>query len=86
MKGVPFANNLMIIWKGFGIPWETRSSRPELSVKKVFLEILQNSQENTCAKVSFLIKLQAWGNFIKKETLAQLFSSEFGEISKNPFS
>ena len=23
------------------------------SVKKVFLEILQNSQENTCARVSF---------------------------------
>ena len=29
------------------------------SVKKVFLEILQNSQENTCARVSFLIMLQA---------------------------
>ena len=28
-------------------------------MKKVFLEILQNSQENTCARVSFLIKLQA---------------------------
>ena len=28
------------------------------SVKKVFLEISQNSQENTCAWVSFLIKLQ----------------------------
>ena len=28
------------------------------SVKKVFLEILQNSQENTCARVSFSIKLQ----------------------------
>ena len=27
------------------------------SVKKVFLEILQNSQENTCARVSFLIRL-----------------------------
>ena len=27
--------------------------------KKMFLEILQNSQENTCARVSFLIKLQA---------------------------
>ena len=26
------------------------------SVKKVFLEISQNSQENTCARVSFLIK------------------------------
>ena len=29
------------------------------SVKKVFLKILQNSQENTRARVSFLIKLQA---------------------------
>ena len=28
------------------------------SIKKVFLEILQNSQENTCARVSFLIKLK----------------------------
>ena len=43
------------------------------------LEISQNSQENTCAKVSFL-------NFIKKETLAQVFSCEFREISKNIFS
>ena len=29
------------------------------SVKKLLLEISQNSQENTCARVSFLIKLQA---------------------------
>ena len=28
-------------------------------VGEVFLEILQNSQENTCASVLFLIKLQA---------------------------
>ena len=27
-------------------------------LEKVFLEISQNSQENTCARVSFLIKLQ----------------------------
>ena len=26
------------------------------SVRKVFLEICQNSQDNTCARVSFLIK------------------------------
>ena len=26
--------------------------------KKVFLKILQDSQENTCVRVSFLIKLQ----------------------------
>ena len=30
------------------------------SVKKMFIEISQNSQGNTCARVSFLIKLQAW--------------------------
>ena len=28
--------------------------------EKVFLEISQNSQENTRARVSFIIKLQAW--------------------------
>ena len=50
------------------------------SVKKVFLKISQNSQENTCARVSFLIKLQTPGNFIKTETLALVFSCEFCEI------
>ena len=50
-------------------------------MKKVFLEILQNSQKNTCTRVSFLIKLQAC-NFIKKETLAQAFFYEFCEISQ----
>ena len=55
------------------------------SVRNVFLEISQNSQGNTCAGVYFLIKLQAACNFIKKETLAQVFSYEFCEISKNIF-
>ena len=35
---------------------------PELFVKKAFLEISQNSQENTCVRVSLLIKLQASGD------------------------
>ena len=39
------------------------SSHPRCSEKRVFLEISQNSQENTCARVSFLIKLQASGRF-----------------------
>ena len=45
------------------------------SVKKVFLEISRNSQENTCTRVSFY--------FIKKETLTQVISCEFCEISTN---
>ena len=48
--------------------------------EKVFLEISPDSQENTCARVSFSIKLQA-----KKETQAQVFSCEFCKISKNTF-
>ena len=48
-------------------------------VKKMFLEISQNSLENTCARVSFLIKLHALA-FIKRESLAQVFSCEVYEI------
>ena len=32
--------------------------------EKVLYEILQNSQENTFARVSFLIKLQAYGSSV----------------------
>ena len=43
-----------------------------------------NSQENACARASFLINSQAWGlQLFKKETLAHLFFCEFCEISKN---
>ena len=63
-----------------------RSSQRRCSVKKVFLQMSQNSQEKTSGRVSFLIKLQALSCiFIKKETLAQVLSCEFCEISKNTF-
>ena len=48
--------------------------------KKVILEISQNSQANTCVRVPFSIRLQA---FIKKEAVVQVFSCEICEISKN---
>ena len=57
------------------------------SLKKVFFEISQNSQENTCPRVSFLIKLQASAcKFINKDTLTQVFFCEICEISQNNFS
>ena len=59
----------------------------DVLLKSVFLEILQNSQENTCARVSFLLKLQASScNFIKKEALVPALSCEFCKIFKNTFS
>ena len=52
--------------------------------KKVFLKILGSSQDNICARVSFLIKLQTETcNFIKKET--QVLSCEFCKIFKNTY-
>ena len=54
------------------------------SVKKVFLEILLYSQENTCARVPILQPQEY--NFIKIESLTQAFSCEFWEhLSKNTF-
>ena len=68
-----------------------KSRHRRCSVRKVFLKISQNLQENTCVAASFLIKLQALlrirlisvrmreraFKFIKKETLKQVFSCEF---------
>ena len=61
----------------FCILSNNRSSHRKCSVKKVFLEISQNSQENTCVSGLQLL--------LKKETLAQVLSCEFCEISKNTF-
>ena len=44
------------------------------SVKKVFLKISQNLQENIC-----------WSLIVDKETLTQVFFCEFCEIFKNSF-
>ena len=49
-------------------------------MKKVFLEISQNSQESPVPESLFCC------NFIKKETLAKVFSCGFCQISKNTFS
>ena len=57
------------------------------SVKKVFLEISQNSQENTCARVSFLIKLQVRpATLLKKRLWHRCFAVKFCKISKKTFS
>ena len=86
----PLINSLLkhflinLIIKSIALSTEAVAQR--CSVKKMFLQISQNSQENTRDRVSFLIKLQDEPcNFIKKEALAQLFSCEFCEISKNTF-
>ena len=53
------------------------------SVRKVFSEILQNSQENTCARVSFLIKFQAedFAKFLRTAFLTE-HDWEFASVNK----
>ena len=51
--------------RSFKVTWAFTNS-PEVAaqrcfVKKAFLKTLQNLQENTCARASFSIKLQVWG-------------------------
>ena len=53
---------------------ETEAVAQRCSVKKMFLQILQNWQKNTCARVYF-----------KKKAQAIVFSCEFCEIPKNTF-
>ena len=54
----------------------------------MFLKILQNSQKNTCAKVSFLINLQAefcemFKDIFIAEHLRMTASESFGNIKVN---
>ena len=64
-----------------------RSSRSEVFCKKDVPSNFAKFTKSICARVSFSIRLQAKANnFIKKETLAQIFSCEFCEILKNIFS
>ena len=56
-------------------------------VKKRLLEILQNSQEKTCARVSFLIKLQASGlkpaTLLKKRLWHRFFPVHFVKFQEH---
>ena len=57
------------------------------SVKNVFLKISQNSQENTCAGVSFLIKLQAscLQRYLKRDSSHSCFPVNFVKFLRKPF-
>ena len=73
-------------WKKVScISWSMfRSSRPEVFCKKGVLRNFAKFTGKHLCQSLFLIKLQASVlNFVKKETLSQVFSCKFYEISKN---
>ena len=52
-----------------------RSSRPEVFSKQLFVKVSQNSQENTCVRVSFFNKVAGWGLqlYLKKDSSTGVF-------------
>ena len=66
---------------------EHRNSRLKMFCKKGVLRNLQNSRENTCARVSILIKLQAWGLqlYLKKRLWHSCFPVKFAKFLRTLF-
>ena len=68
---------------------DTEAVARRCSVKKVFLDISQNSQENTYVKVSFLIKLQASGlrpaTLLKKRLWRRCFPVNLAKFLRTTF-
>ena len=56
------------------------------SLRKLFLEISQNYEENTCTRVSFLIKLQAVpATLLKKRLCHRCFPVNFAKFLRTRF-
>ena len=64
----------------------TEAAVQKCSVKKVSLEISQNSHEDTCDKFSFLIKLQARpATLLKKRICRRCLPVNFVKFLRTPF-
>ena len=81
------------LWKGNRSMWGSKhnewlcwSSRPKRSLKKMLWEILQNSQENICAGISFLVLSCEFCEICKKTFFAeqqQTTASDYSSININ---
>ena len=66
--------------------FQYKSSHRRRSLKKVFLEISQNAQENTCARVTFLITFQARpATLLKKRLRHKYFPVHFARFLRRYF-
>ena len=60
---IELSEQCIVMWK--------EEQPPRVFCKKVFLEISQNSQENVCARVSFLNKVAGLTNFLRASFLTE---------------
>ena len=65
----------------------SRSIHQRCSIKEVFLRISQNSQENFCVKISFLVKLQAEpATLLKRILWHRCYAVNFAKFLRTYFS
>ena len=60
---IELSEQCIVMWK--------EEQPPRVFCKKEFLEISQNSQENVCARVSFLNKVAGLTNFLRASFLTE---------------
>ena len=82
------SKNPIAFTKPFGIFTPIKANETETATdvlyKKVFLEISQNSQENTFARVSFLVKLQVnFAKFLRTPFFAEHLRWQLLQVEKH---
>ena len=93
-----FVDTLGVLFKNIKFSWQEIPTKikyyyhnaeavvQRCSAEKLFFEISQNSQENTGARVSILIKFQAWpATLLKKRFWRGCFPVNFAKVLKTPF-
>ena len=82
---VKFLQYRIKAWKVGALRLRTETVAHRCSLKKVFLEISQNSQENTCGRVSLLIKLGLGpATLLKKILWHRCFHVNFAKFLRTP--
>ena len=77
--------NIIACWMQPFKPFAQDTVSRRCSVKKMFLGLSQNSQENICARVSLQSCMPQSATLLKKDS-AQVLPCKFCEISQNIFS
>ena len=86
-RPIDFSVSILIVtYSWFKVVWLIAVTQ-RCSTKKLFLEISQNSQENTCSRVSFLLKFAGLrrATLLKMRLWHRLFRANFVKFLRTPF-
>ena len=80
-----FENGEKEFWLSFVSRYYTHRKQRRCSIKKLFLKMLQSSQQNTCVRVFFSIKLHAIpATLLKRRLMVQVFPINLAKFLSTP--